>query len=200
MEVYINVNINQERSIALAQFQPHSTHQSELEHLGEPSVHVLCVWLVQPLIWDVVHGLSEIVHDLLRGPSLALGGEGRGGEGRGGEGRGGEGRGGEGGGRGRGRGGEGKGEEGEGEGRGMEAEHSSNCYKSCSGHMNHPTSSGMSNRQRAATRPRAPMVTRMWGAVRRCSWMMVSVSSTAKRPPATNAMCLHGRCDMIANT
>ena len=169
--MYINVNINQERLIALAQFQPHSTHQSELEHLGEPSVHVLCVWLVQPLIWDVVHGVSEIVHDLLRGPSLALGGGGKG---------------------------EGEGEGGEGGGR--EAEHSSNCYKSCSGHTYHPTSSGMSSRQRAATRPRAPMVTRMWGAVRRCSWMMVSVSSTAKRPPATNAMCLHGRCDMIANT
>ena len=72
-------------------------------------MHVLCVWLVQPLVWDVVHGLSEIVHDLLWGPSLALGGggkregEGEGGEGEGGEGEGGGGRGGEGGGRGRGR-------------------------------------------------------------------------------------------------
>ena len=101
--MYINVNINQERLIALAQFQPHSTHQSELEHLGEPSVHVLCVWLVQPLVWDVVHGLSEIVHDLLRGPSLALG---RGGKGKG------EGKGGEGGGEGK-----GKGEGGEGRGK-----------------------------------------------------------------------------------
>lgn len=52
-------------------------HHYELEHLGELPVYTLCVWLVQPLVWDVVHGLSEVMHDLLRGPSLALGGEGR---------------------------------------------------------------------------------------------------------------------------
>ena len=68
--------------MTLVQFQFHSTHQSELEHLGESSVYLLCVWLLQPLVWDVVHSLSEVVHDLLRGPSLALGGEGRGGEGK----------------------------------------------------------------------------------------------------------------------
>ena len=83
----LNTNIPKPRKVCLPSPVPTSlTHQSELEHLGEFPVYTLCVWSVQPLVWDVVHGLSEIMHDLLRGTSLALGGEGRGGkEGQGGK-------------------------------------------------------------------------------------------------------------------
>ena len=99
----LNTNIPTPRKVCRPSPVPTSlTHQSELEHLGEFPVYTLCVWSVQPLVWDVVHGLSEIMHDLLRGTSLALGGEGReggarrkgveGGSGEGGVERGGEGK------------------------------------------------------------------------------------------------------------
>lgn len=87
----LNRNIRKPRKVCRPGPVPiSSTHQSELEHLGEFPVYTLCVWSVQPLVWDVVHGLPEIMHDLLWGTSLALVGEGE--EGRRGEGRGEKGR------------------------------------------------------------------------------------------------------------
>ena len=74
----LNMNIRKLRKVCRPSPVPvSSTHQSKLEHLGEFPVYALCVWSVQPCVWDVVHGLPEIMHDLLRGTSLALGGEGR---------------------------------------------------------------------------------------------------------------------------